>query len=97
MFSTKLFGNLFVNSGYLIPFSVFSSEEFMETKLNLIYRKVYVGSMYWPLVTVSTWKDDPGRHLPPSALYLLGNYFVTAFLSLHDSPCPAFKNFGLLS
>ena len=28
----------------------FSSEQLIETKLNLIYRKLYVGSMYWPLV-----------------------------------------------
>lgn len=96
MFNTELFGNIFVNSVYLIKFNVFSSEELIETKLNLIYRKLYVGSMYGPHVLISMWKGDPSPPSPP-ALSLLGNYFVTAFLSLHDSPCPAFKNFGLLS
>lgn len=59
MFNTELFGNIFVNSVYLIKFNVFSSEELIETKLNLIYRKLYVGSMYWPHVLISMWKGDP--------------------------------------
>lgn len=90
MFSTKLFGKYLLIVCNLIKFYVFFSEEFIETKLNLFYRK----QSMWDQCTVLLLLFPCGRmtHLPlsPFALYLLGNHFLIAFMNLHEvGLCPA--------
>lgn len=57
MFNTKLFGNKLSILCILNKIQCFVLRR-VETKLNLIYRKLHVGLLYWPLVINSMLKDD---------------------------------------
>lgn len=59
--------------------------------------KLYVRSLSWPLVIIFMWKDDPVATCPHLLCIYWEIILSLLFLSLHDNPCPAFKNIGLLS